>query len=194
MASIRAGEPYDLELAIDEHPPELAPFDCLTSEDECAFVLGEVARRGLPVTHLAPNVGVEKGFDYRGADGLEGLERRIASVVEVAGARGVIVDIHSADDLTAPTRAAIRRATKGRLHCKVSPVPQVLFAEILEQVHPDLFADWWSDAVRYAQESAGTGSRFAAACIAELGTKASPRPILPGPGVSPLLLPVRGQA
>jgi len=176
VASIRAGEPYDLEFTIDEHPPELAAFDCLTSEDECAFVLGEVARRGLPVTHLAPNVGIEKGFDYRGADGLEGLERRITSIVELAGARGVVVDIHSADDLTAPTRAAIRRATKGRLHYKVSPMPQVLFAEILEQVHPDLFAEWWDDTVRYAQESAGTGSRFAAACLAELGAKASRRP------------------
>jgi hypothetical protein len=176
LASIREGEPYDLEFTIDEHPPELAAFDCLTSEDECVFVLGEFARRGLPVTHLAPNVGIEKGFDYRGADGLEGLERRVAAMVELAGACGVVIDIHSADDLTEPTRAAIRRATKGRLHYKVSPVPQVLFGEILEQVHPDVFADWWNDALQYAQESAGTGSRFAAACIAELGTKASPRP------------------
>ena len=176
LASLRAGEPYDLEFTIDEHPPELAAFDCLTSEDECAFVLGEIARRGLPVTHLAPNVGIEKGFDYRGVDGLEGLERRVASLVEIAGTAGVVIDIHSADDLTAPTRAAIRRATGGRLHYKVSPVPQVLFGEILERVHPDFFAEWWSDAVQYAQESARTGSRFASACIAELGTKASPRP------------------
>ena len=176
LASIRAEEPYDLEFAIDEHPPELAAFGSITSEDECLFVLGEVARRGVPVTHLAPNVGIEKGFDYRGLDGLAGLERRIASIVDVAGARGVLVDIHSADDLTAPTRAAIRRATRGRLHYKVSPVPQVLFGEVLEQVHPGFFAEWWNDALTYAQESAATGSRFAAACIAELDAKASPQP------------------
>jgi hypothetical protein len=176
LAGIRAGEPYDLEFTIDEHPPERAAFDCLTSEEECAFVLGEVARRGVPVTHLAPNVGTEKGFDYRGIDGLVGLERRVASMVELAGARGVVIDIHSADDLTAPTRAAIRRATKGRLHYKVAPVPQVLFGEILEQVHPDVFADWWNDALLYAQESAETGSEFAVACIADLKAKASPSP------------------
>ncbi len=176
LVGIRAGEPYDLEFTIDEHPPERPAFTCLTSEDECAFVLGEVARRELPVTHLAPNVGTEKGFDYRGADGLEGLEKRVASLVDLASASGIVIDIHSADDLTAPTRAALRRATKGRLHYKVAPVPQVLFGEVLEQVHPDIFADWWNDALQYAQESAEAGSQFAAACIADLQANASPQP------------------
>jgi tagaturonate epimerase len=170
------GVPYDLEFTIDEHPPEIAAFDCLTAEEECTFVLDEVARRGLPVTHLAPNVGIEKGFDYRGTDGLEGLERRLTSIVNIADRHGVVIDIHSADDLTAPSRAAIRRATKGRLHYKISPLPQILFAEVAEQVHPDFFAAWWGDAVQYAREAAAAGSPFAAACLAELATKASSVP------------------
>lgn len=172
----REGVAYDLEFTVDEHPPEIAAFDCLTSDEECAFILGEIARRGLPVTHLAPNVGIEKGFDYRGTDGLEGLERRLTSLVEIADRHRIVIDIHSADDLTAPARSAIRRATKGRLHYKVSPLPQVLFAEVAEQVHPDFFAAWWNDAVLYAREEAAAGSPFAAACLAEMETKASPQP------------------
>ncbi len=170
------GVPYDLEFTIDEHPPEIAAFDCLTAEEECTFVLGEVARRELPVTHLAPNVGIEKGFDYRGSDGLEGLEHRLTSIVRIADRHGVVIDIHSADDLSAPSRAAIRRATKGRLHYKISPLPQILFAEVLEQVHPDFFAAWWGDAVEYAREEAAAGSPFAAACLAALATKQSSTP------------------
>ena len=172
----RGGVPYDLEFTVDEHPPEIAAFDSITSDEECAFILAEIARRGIPVTHLAPNVGIEKGVDYRGADGVQGLERRIASLVEIADRYGILIDIHSADDLTAPSRLAVRRATKGRLHYKISPLPQTLFAEVVEQVHPDFFALWWNDAVQYAREQAVTGSPFAAACLAELETKASREP------------------
>ena len=71
----RRARPYDLEFTIDEHPPEVPAFDCLTSDEECFFVVNEIARRSVPVTHLAPNTGTEKGFDYRGADGLDGFER-----------------------------------------------------------------------------------------------------------------------
>ena len=176
VQATREGAAYDLEFTIDEHPPEIAAFDCLSSDEEAAFVLDEIERRGLPVTHLAPNVGIEKGFDYRGTDGIDGLERRLTSLVNIADRHHVVIDIHSADDLTAPTRAAIRRATKGRLHYKVSPLPQVLFAEVVEQVHPDFFATWWNDAVEYAREEAAAGSPFAAACLAELETRASPQP------------------
>jgi len=73
---LKAGEPFDLELSIDEHPPEIRAFDCLTSEVEVAFILEEAKRRGLPLTHLAPNLGVEKHTDYRYRDGLAGLEAR----------------------------------------------------------------------------------------------------------------------
>jgi len=171
LQEIRDGEPYDLEFTIDEHPPEIAAFDCLTSLDECLFLLNEFRRRELPVSHLAPNVGAEKGFDYRGADGPEGLERRLASLAEIAASRGVLVDVHSADDLTGPARAAIRRATHGRLHYKISPMPQIVYAGALEDVHPDLFREWWEDAVAYARAEAATGSTFAAWCLEELETR-----------------------
>ena len=175
LREIKQGEAYDLEFTIDEHPPEIAAFDCLTSDEECFFVVNELARRELPVTHLAPNTGTEKGFDYRGADGLAGFERRVASLARITADRGILIDIHSADDLTAPARAAIRRATGGKLHYKVSPMLQLLFAGVLEDVHPDLFTEWWNDAVAYAREERGD-SPFAAWCLDELALKGSVAP------------------
>lgn len=171
----RGGEEYDLEFTIDEHPPEVPAFECLTSEGECFFVVNEIARRSIPVTHIAPNTGTEKGFDYRGEDGLDGFERRVASLAGIAADGGVLIDIHSADDLTEPARAAIRRATGGRLHYKVSPMLQIIFASVLEDVHPELFREWWADAVAYATEEAA-GSPFAAACLDELSAKADAAP------------------
>ncbi len=175
LREIRHGDAYDLEFTIDEHPPEVGAFDCLTSDEECFFVVNELARRQLPVTHLAPNTGTEKGFDYRGADGLAGFERRVASLARITADRGILIDIHSADDLAAPARAAIRRATGGKLHYKVSPMLQIVFAGVLEDVHPDLFSEWWSDAVAYATEEAGT-SPFAAWCLDELAVGGSAAP------------------
>ena len=75
---LKDGWPFDLELSIDEHPNDVPTFECLTSETELIFVLLEAQRRGIPLTHVAPNFGVEKGTDYRGADGLSGFEARVA--------------------------------------------------------------------------------------------------------------------
>ena len=76
ICGFKEGIPFDLELSIDEHPNDVPTFDCLTSETELIFVLLEAQRRGIPLTHVAPNFGVEKGTDYRGADGLAGFEAR----------------------------------------------------------------------------------------------------------------------
>ena len=160
-AGCKDGVPFDLELSIDEHPNEVPTFDCLTSETELIFVLLEAQRRGIPLTHVAPNFGVEKGTDYRGADGLPGFEARARSLCRIAEEFGVMVDFHSGDDLSAAARQAIGRATGGRNHFKVSPNLQLLFAEVLAEHHPDLFRRWWEDALAYAQREAAAGSAFA---------------------------------
>ena len=165
LSTLKGGQPFDLEFTIDEHPPEVAAFDCLTTEEELLFVLREIVRRGLPVTHVAPNYGAEKGWDYRGADGLEGLERRVKALQAIAGEFNVMLDFHSADDLSSPTRAALRRATKGFLHYKISPMLQLLYVDILEKYDPELFLSWWNDAVAYARHEAENGSEFAADCL-----------------------------
>jgi hypothetical protein len=130
-------------------------------------LLLEARRRGIPLTHVAPNLGIEKGNDYRCPDGLEGLEPRTRSMGNVTQEFGVMLDVHSGDDLGSATRQAIRRATEGRVHFKISPSLQLLFAEVLERYHPDLFRRWWHDALAYAQREAAAGSTFAADCIRE---------------------------
>lgn len=176
ISTLKDGQSFDLEFTIDEHPPEVAAFDCLTSEQELLFVLREIRRRGLPVTHVAPNYGAEKGFDYRGADGLEGLEHRVKALQAIASEFDMMLDFHSADDLTSPTRAALRRATKGFLHYKISPMLQLLFVEILEKYDPELFLSWWNDAVEYARREAQNGSEFAAQCLRDFERSADRKP------------------
>ncbi len=166
LATLRSGAPYDLELAFDEHPPEIAGPDCITSDEELLFVAREVTRRGLPVTHLAPNFGVEKGFDYRLADGLGGLEKRVTAHQRIASELGFVLDVHSADDLSAATCKAIGRATGGKVHYKISPSLHLLFAQTVHDRAPEAFGPWWDDAVSYAREEARNGSRFAADCLA----------------------------
>jgi hypothetical protein len=167
LLALKDGLAFDLELSIDEHPNEVPTFECLTSETELIFALLEAQRRGIPLTHVAPNFGVEKGTDYRGADGLPGFEARARTLCRIAEEFGVMADFHSGDDLSAAARQAIGRSTGGRNHFKVSPNLQLLFGAVLAEHHPDLFRRWWEDALAYAQRAAATGSAFARACIAQ---------------------------
>jgi hypothetical protein len=172
----KEGQPFDLEFTIDEHPPEIHAFDCISTQEEVWFVLREINRRGIPVTHIAPNFGVEKGWNYRCPDGLQGLEKRIRALFPIAEEFGVLLDFHSADDLTSGARRAIRRATGGRHHYKISPVLQLIFAEVLQEYHPGLFQRWWDHAMAYARHEAAAGSPFAAECIAAYENRADKAP------------------
>lgn len=169
---------FDLELTIDEHPPEVSAFDCLTTNEEVLFLAREIKRRALAITHLAPNFGQEKGHDYRGVDGLAGLERRVRDQYAIATQFGLMLDIHSGDDLSRETRRVFGRATAGRVHFKVSPMLQLIYAEVLQELQPALFERWWLDAVAYARREADNGSPVARECLRDLdssGAKPSPR-------------------
>ncbi len=167
ISHLKGDAPFDLELSIDEHPPEIQTSDCLTTEMELFFVLSEMQRRHLPVTHVAPNFGVEKGTDYWCSDGLPGLEKRVQSLLRIADEFGVMLDFHSGDDLSSATRRVIGHAGQGRFHFKISPVLQLLFARVLSDFHPELFLRWWEDALAYARREAEAGSIFAAECVRE---------------------------
>jgi hypothetical protein len=176
ISALKDGNPFDLEFTIDEHPPEIEAFDCLTTDEEMLFVLREIHRRGLPVTHIAPNFGQEKGWDYRCPDGLEGLEGRIRTQHAIAEAFGVMLDVHSADDLTTNARRVIHQATGGRLHYKISPMVQLVYAEVLQEHHPELFRRWWEDAMSYARTEADAGSPFARECLQAYETSVDKSP------------------
>jgi hypothetical protein len=171
IAMLKQGVPFDLELTIDEHPPEIAAFACLTSNEELLFLCREIERRELAITHLAPNFGQEKGCDYRAPDGLTGLERRVRSQYEIASSFGLMLDVHSGDDLKPATRRVFGRAMGGQLHFKVSPMLQLIYARLLHEYHNDLFAIWWDDAFQYAQREAANGSPVAGECLAEIGER-----------------------
>lgn len=176
IASLKGSTEFDLELTIDEHPPEISAFDCLTSPEEILFLLREFQRREMAVTHLAPNFGVEKGVDYRCPDGLAGLEGRIETQFQMAKDFGVMLDFHSGDDLGSDTRRVIQRATQGWNHFKISPMLQIIYAEVLQEWHPDLFQRWWDDAFAYAKSEAENGSAFAEQCVRQSQAAKSQRP------------------
>jgi hypothetical protein len=170
--------PFDLELSIDECPPEMEASTCLTSEAELLFLIEELRRREVPITHIAPNVGIVKGQDYKGADGLAGFEQRIAGLQRVAQGQGIMLDFHSGDDLRSAARQAIGRATCGWNHFKVSPSLQVIFGDVLHETCPERFQFWWEDTLAYARREASAGSTFAAQCLREYeaGTDPTPAP------------------
>jgi len=176
IAAIKKGVPFDLELSIDETPSGVDTFSCLTSQAELEFLLRELQRRKVPVTHIAPNFGVEKEFDYRGPDGLNGLEMRIQGLCQSAGEFGVLLDCHSGDDLKPETRKVIGRAAKGNIHFKISPVLQIIFAEVLNQYDSEKFRFWWDEALDYARREAQDGSDFAANCLNQYETSSDRAP------------------
>jgi len=176
VRSLKGAVPFDLELSIDENPPEFATCDCLTGPDELVFLVLEAERRGIPLTHVAPNFGVEKGVDYRCPEGLGELETRMRQLCRIGEERDLMLDCHSGDDLSSRTRRVIGKATGGRIHFKVSPYLQVLFADVLHEMYPDRFRFWWDDALAWAGREAEAGSEFAIGCLKELESADDPSP------------------
>lgn len=168
--------PFDLELSIDENPPEVRTCESLTKDIELMFLIREVQRRQLPITHIAPNFGVEKGTDYRCPGGLEELEARVRRQYRMASEYGLMLDCHSGDDLKSPTRKVFGRATDGNIHFKISPSLQTIFGETLCDLYPDLFQFWWDDTMTYAQEGAQGGAEVAIECIREYEKSENPQP------------------
>lgn len=161
VKDMKNGEPVDLELSIDENPPEVKTNDTITSNEELLFLMEEIKRRKMGITHIAPNFGVEKCTDYRSYDGLDMLSQRVKTQVNMANEYGFMLDCHSGDDLSKNTRKALGKASKGRLHFKISPSLQQLYSRVLSEVDPEKFEFWWNETLRYTKECAGNGSSFA---------------------------------
>ena len=176
LETLKGKDPFDVELSIDENPPEIATVECITSLEEMVFLAVEIQRRHLPITHVAPHFGVEKGTDYRCPDGLEGLEARVHSISKIAEAYGLMLDCHSGDDLKKQTRQVFGRASQGRINFKISPSLQDLFAETLYDVQRDLFQYWWDDVYAHVRGEASRGTAHAAQCLREFEARPVPHP------------------
>jgi hypothetical protein len=125
---------------------------------------------------VAPNFGVEKSTDYRCPDGLEGLEKRVRIISDIARAYNLMPDCHSGDDLGKKTRQVFGRATGGRINFKISPMQQMMFAQTLYELQRDLFDYWFNDVLGFVKGEAEKGSAFAADCIKEYETDPTPHP------------------
>lgn len=176
IEAVKNGDPFDLELSIDETPANIDTFTCLTTGSQLRFLVQELQRRQIAVTHIAPNFGIEKELDYRGRDGLAGLEKRVRELHDVSREFGIMLDCHSGDDLKPATRQAVGRATRGHIHFKVSPVLQVIFAGTMNDVAPEEFRFWWDDTLDYARREAQAGSDLAAECVRRYEAADNQRP------------------
>jgi len=172
IKSLKDGVPFDLELSIDENPPDVGTFESVTTDEELLFLVNEMQRRQIPLTHVAPNLGIEKGLDYRCPDGLEGLEQRVRKLHRIAAEHGIMLDCHSGDDLKSMTRKVIGRATNGQVHFKISPALQMIFAEALSDFDPERFRFWWDDTLDYARRETAAGCEAGGAYSAEAAAKA----------------------
>ena len=165
ILNVRDGKEFDLELSIDETPPELDIFKTLTSESEVAFIINEAQRRGIGLTHIAPNFGIEKGVDYRCPGGLDVLKERVIHLHQIASNNNIMLDCHSGDDLKSETRKIFGEATNGNIHYKVSPMLQNIFAETLFDYDHKIFYFWWDATFDYVKQKANEGLEFAVKSI-----------------------------
>ena len=182
IATLRGQRGYDFEFSMDERPLDISAVDSVTPDEEVIFVLRELAAQGIRCTHVAPNFGVEKGVDYRLPDGVQALQDRSARMAAIASKFGVTLDYHSGDDLSRATRQRIAEGTGGALDYKISPILQVLYAEVLADMDPERFRWWWDTTRRITEKEANRGEATAQKYLKELaereakdGTKFQPR-------------------
>lgn len=152
---IKDGEPFDFEFSLDEGPE-------ITEPRELSYVLEQLTRKGVRVTFIAPNVGFEKRVDYRKRDGLPALEARVNKMAAIAAEYGALLDFHSGSDKSSATYRAISRAAEGRLKLKVSGKLQLILAEVLADLEPAFFEEWWDYTLLSAKAEARAGSSVAA--------------------------------
>ncbi|MHA1692825.1 MAG: tagaturonate epimerase family protein, partial [Candidatus Heimdallarchaeaceae archaeon] len=177
LASIKGSGSYDLEWSLDEIPSGISVEDNITTDNELFFLLNEIKRREINLTHIAPNFGVEKGVDYRMKSGRDYLYELIKSLHRISSEFGIMLDVHSGDNLSSETRQTINKASGGKIHYKISPITQEIFAQTLFETDHEKFLFWWEEALRYAEIQAEKGSDFAVKCLKEINTsKKKPTP------------------
>ena len=165
IATMRENEPFDLELSIDEHPPEIHAFDCLTTEAEVAFPGGKKAPRPAPPPPRAQPRGREArrlslprrprragGEQARLAPPGAGRRRRHRQ----SPSRGPPVAVD-------PQGAEAGNGGDDPFQC--FPYLQTLFADVLYDFDRETFTTWWDDTCEFARENAREGSTLAEECL-----------------------------
>jgi hypothetical protein len=155
IVSIKNGEAFDFEFSLDEGPG-------ITEPEELRYALERLTKKNVTVHFIAPNVGFEKRLDYRKPDGMPGLESRVREMSKIAAQYGALLDFHSGSDKSPQTYQTVSRACGGKLKLKVSGKLQLILSEVLADLDPAFFNDWWDYTLVSAKAEADAGSGVAA--------------------------------
>lgn len=149
IRSLKQGEPFDLEISLDESPEGVPPEIAATKPDEIGWLLSEMSRLSVQLTYLAPHLGFHKGGDASEGE-QEQLEEHASGLHRIACNHGALLSIHSGDYLSRTTRRTLGKACDSRLLFKVSPAIQNLYIDAVVSDDPELAAIWSAWAVAYA--------------------------------------------
>jgi hypothetical protein len=143
----RRGAQYDLEISIDETTTPTLPAHHL-------FIAGELERRGVAVTSIAPRfVGeFQKGIDYIGD--LAEFEKQFAVHCAIARGRGGYkISVHSGSDKFS-VYPAVGRHTGMRLHLKTAGTSWLQAVRVVSRANPALFRRMLARAISWFPEAA----------------------------------------
>jgi len=134
ISQVRGGEPFEIEVSVDETDAVTSPLDHL-------FCGLELKRRGVSIVSLAPRfIGeFEKGIDYRGDLGQ--FEAQLRDHVAVANHCGPYkISIHSGSDKFS-IYPIIGRLCGDLLHVKTAGTSYLEALRVVARTAPALFAE-----------------------------------------------------
>jgi hypothetical protein len=123
LAETKRGEPYVIELSVDEAPG-------ITTVEEMTFLAKRLATGGIPLFSIAPAIGFNKK-DEDTDEMRRALQGVLPALNRVALDHGLVLGIHSGDGKSEKTLRAIGELTGGNIWYKVSPDRQRLFLWLL---------------------------------------------------------------
>jgi len=132
LAGLLEGAVFDFEVSIDE-------TDLPTTPAEHAWIAGELTRRGVRFTSLAPRFtgSFEKGVDFIGS--LADLDGELAKHAAVtAGFRSYKISLHSGSDKFS-VYPLLARHFHGCVHVKTAGTSYLEALRVLARLEPDLF-------------------------------------------------------
>jgi hypothetical protein len=135
----------DFELSIDETP-------CATSPTAHLFIAGELKKRGVRVTSVAPRFCGEfqKGIDYKGD--LRQFEREFAEHTDIAGRFGYKISIHSGSDKFS-VFPIISKLTGGKYHLKTAGTNWLEAVRTIAAHEPQLYREIHTFALKNLSEA-----------------------------------------
>lgn len=140
-----AGREIDFELSLDETAfPTLPAYHY--------FVAGELVRRHVEVTSLAPRfVGeFQKGIDYIGS--LDDFYRDFAAHAAIADHFGYKLSVHSGSDKFS-VFSAVGELTHNRVHVKTSGTSWLEAVRVIARTEPALYRDMHRCALAHLEEA-----------------------------------------